>query len=101
MTVERRIVVGLEDVQAICFECLKKGCGYKVSISPDAFERIPETCAQCGARWVPLNSSGVSVAKPWVFYSFANSLKTIRNLMQSGTPMEFRVLVEFHEPKTN
>jgi hypothetical protein len=99
MTVERKIAVGLEDIEAICFECLKQGCGYKVSISPDAFERIPQSCEQCGSRWTPLDNTGVSSSRPWVFSSFANSLKMIRNLIASQAGFNFRVLLEFKEPK--
>jgi len=99
VTVERKIVVGLEDVEKICFECLKEGCRYKVSISPDVFERIPQSCEQCGSRWTPLDNTGVSASRPWVFSNFANALKMIRNLIASKSPLNFRILLEFNEPK--
>jgi hypothetical protein len=98
MTVERKIVVGLEDIRAICFECLNKGCGAVASVSPDNFERIPQRCEQCGEVWTPINAAGLQTSKPWVFASFAIALKAIRNLINSGQAMGFRILLEFKEP---
>jgi hypothetical protein len=97
MTIEQKVVVGLEDIQAICFECLNNDCRAIVSISPDKFERIPARCEQCGQQWAPQNLTGFQDSKPWVFTNFASSLKTIRTLMNSGSPMGFRVLLEFKE----
>jgi hypothetical protein len=42
MTIERKIVVGLEDLKALIFECraVEKACKSRVSVSPDQ-ARIP------------------------------------------------------------
>ena len=97
---KQKIVVGLEDIEAISFECLNKDCGAIVSVPPDKYERIPSECEQCGQQWAPPNTTGVQNSKPWVFANFAASLKTIRNLMNSDDSMGFRILLEFKEPES-
>jgi hypothetical protein len=41
MTVERKIIVGLEDIKAISFQC--DACQYRVTMSPDEVKEIPKT----------------------------------------------------------
>ena len=98
MTIERKIVVGLEDVQAISFECMGKGCGYRVTMSPDKAERIPESCGQCGLRWWPENPYGHISEKAWPFAKLLESLRAIRGWINSGSPLGFKILLEFKEP---
>jgi hypothetical protein len=49
MTFERTIVVGLEDIQAVSFECHK--CQSRITILPDKLRDIPEKCHNCGEAW--------------------------------------------------
>ena len=50
MTSERRIIVSLGDIKYISYEC--KGCGAKISISPDAGLPAPPKCPQCKDDWL-------------------------------------------------
>jgi len=97
MTVNRRIVVALEDIEIVSLECSQ--CKSRVSAVPEKAIRIPEYCGQCGQRWWPENASGPSSERAWAFPKFLDSLTTIRTLIASGSPPAFRLLLEFTEPK--
>ena len=49
MTIEKRFVVGIEDIRSIVFQCDK--CGGKVTCSPDKEGHIPYRCLQCAEAW--------------------------------------------------
>lgn len=89
MTVERKIVVGLEDIKAVTFECHK--CKSRLSFLPDRQIDIPQQC-NCGQRWiigdVPTNSP---------FRKFTDALHAARNMLKPESS-GFRVLLEFDEP---
>jgi hypothetical protein len=48
MTFENKIVVGLDDIKAVIFEC--RNCQTRVSVKPDKL-RIPCRCPHCGDPW--------------------------------------------------
>src|SRR5881396_2951767 len=53
MTLENRIVVGLDDIKAVTLECTdqdNKKCCARFSSSPDMIQ-IPKNCPQCNATW--------------------------------------------------
>jgi len=89
MSVERKIIFGLEDIKAVTFAC--HACKSRLSFSPDELIKIPQHCG-CGQRWVigdvPTNSP---------FRKFTDSLYTVRNTIKPETA-GFRVLLEFDEP---
>jgi hypothetical protein len=99
MTVERKIVVGLEDVEAITLECLNpSGCRSKFSASPDSI-RIPTNCPQCGHEWMPPTPSGHLPSKAWPYVSFLNAVRAIRAGGKAEEPPGFRIILEFKEPR--
>src|ERR1022692_1810663 len=49
MTVERKIVVGLDDIQAVSFECEK--CHSRLTLPPDKIGEIPQRCEQNRSAW--------------------------------------------------
>jgi len=101
MTIERKIVVGLEDIEALTLECRAEGCGYRVSFSPDKFERIPNNCGQCGQDWTPRDLAGHTEARAWVFLNLLRSIRTARAFIaENGSTSGFRVLLEFKEPQS-
>lgn len=51
MTIETRIIVGLNDILSVQLECAK--CRAKVVRSPDVTLTLPHACGQCGATWRP------------------------------------------------
>ena|ERR1035437_50449 len=97
MTVERKIVVGLEDVQAVTFECGK--CLSRVTVPPDSIGDVPARCGRCGQEWITLNSSDYerNVAMDSTV-KFTTALQTIRTLIHNKK-MGFRILMEFPEPR--
>ena len=96
MTVERRIVVGLDDIKAISFECTQ--CFTRHTVTPDNPGEVPYQCARCGAVWVP-GVNGVNLAnraKPLIRI-LIETISKILVTMKEDHPV--RVLLEFEEPK--
>ena len=91
MTVERRIIVGLDDIKAVSFECLK--CPFKISASPDKVIEIPMHCAN-GHDWFMGQEFPMLSPLPQMF---TDSLARLRFLVAQGT-MGFRILLELAEP---
>ncbi len=99
MTVERKIVVGLEDIQAICLECLNEACRFKISLSPDHKAKVPEQCPQCDRRWMEVEISGHMSKQVLPFVNFSQSLEVLRaSIREVGNKAGFRILLEFAEP---
>jgi hypothetical protein len=95
MTVERKIVVGLDDIQAVTFECGK--CHSRITVPPDDIRDIPCQCARCGQPWLVSEPSRYeTIADPAV--NFTKGIQTIRTLVQNKA-MGFRILLEFPEPR--
>jgi hypothetical protein len=97
MTLEHKIVVGLDDIKAVSFEC--KQCQTKVTISPDNI-RVPHHCQQCDSVWILGEPSNyLSVSSPYM--NFVNAIGQIRKQLANGAP--FKILLEFSEeiPKGN
>jgi hypothetical protein len=73
MAIERRLVVGLNDIQAVVFECVK--CRGGMVLSPD--RTITEDklvqCPLCGEQWLPNRNVAAEVL------AFLVSLKSIRS----------------------
>ncbi len=93
MTIERRIVVGLEDVTYIIFQCEK--CPFRMSMSPDEIRQIPENCSGCGHNWIVGEQEG-SALPP--LKAFTKSLEKLRLLIRHKS-FGFKILFEFEEPK--
>jgi hypothetical protein len=99
MTVERKIVVGLDDIQAVSFECEK--CHSRLTLPPDKIGEIPQRCERCGQEWIALN---ISAYEPNVAMDsavkFTTALQTVRTLIHNKK-MGFKILLEFPEPRGN
>jgi hypothetical protein len=91
MTIQRRILVGLNDIKAVSFECLK--CPFKITMSPDKVGEIPKHCAD-GHDWF-IGERFPILSPPLV--TFTDSLTKLRFLATQGT-MGFRILLEIAEP---
>src|SRR5258708_22322901 len=95
MTIERKIVVGLDDIKAIVFEC--PNCHSRLAVSPDKVDLFPQRCSRCPQQWVfqdpsPYTSADSSLS------NFLRSITELRVLIKSCA-MGVRVLLEFDEPK--
>ncbi len=91
MTFERKIVVGLDDIKAVSFEC--KQCQTRVTMLPDDL-RVPHHCQKCDCAWIigdPANYQAVT--SPHL--NFVNAIGQIRKQLANGAP--FRILLEFHD----
>jgi hypothetical protein len=91
MTVEHKIVVGLDDIKAVSFEC--KQCRTRVTMLPDDI-RVPYRCQKCDAVWIVGDpSSYQGVTSPHM--NFVNAIGQIRKQLANGAP--FKILLEFNE----
>jgi hypothetical protein len=99
MTIERKLIFGLDDIKAIVFECC--ACHSRVSISPQIGRqmRIPSECPQCQAKWSLLDpvKYGDQVATPHV--NFVTSIQRLMAFTEETTKASgFTVLLELQEP---
>ena len=93
MTVERKIVVGLEDIRAITLEC---ECGARTTFAPELFRTVPHHCTHCGKAWTKFEEFGPSPgigATAWLL----TTLRDLRVLIREKS-LPFRILLEFNEP---
>lgn len=94
MVFERKIVVGLEDIRAVSFQCAT--CEYRVTMSPDEVREVPRAC-QNGHKWT-IGEESALVKTPLLL--FTDSLGKLRTLLGQKV-LGYRVLFEFDEPKTD
>lgn len=91
MTFEHKIIVGLDDINAVVFDCNK--CHTRVSVAPENIT-IPSQCPKCGQIWIRENLENYqAVASPYT--NFVNAIGKIRTLLENGAP--FRILLQFDE----
>jgi hypothetical protein len=96
MTFERKIVVGLEDINKITFECTS--CGSRISMNPDKARDIPMQCAECKKEWRTFDvERPAMIASPT--FTFVDSLAKLRVIGPKNAG--FRILLEFDEPKAS
>ncbi len=95
MTFERKIVVGLEEIRAITFECHQ--CKSRLTVSPDDIRDIPIACPHCNFSWrLPEDPS--RGAEP------AHRRKILRlefkelKIRFGADVIGFKILLEFDEP---
>jgi hypothetical protein len=93
MTFERKIVVGLEEIKAVIFQCNK--CGSRMSIAPDKFDDIPGQCPNghpmLTAKFLPQDFGGS------LMFGFLQALKKLKEPIYESAG--FKIFLEFEEPK--
>jgi len=92
MTFENKIVVGLEDIKAVTFECA--ACKSRLTVPPNKI-RIPNRCPAppCDQQWLPdLLEDVRAPASPYL--RLCNALRQIREL-ENAVP--FRILLELED----
>jgi hypothetical protein len=92
MVIERRILVDLEDIRAISFQCGK--CEYRITMSPDKVQGVPRNCPN-GHDWAQGENQAMVVPP---LLQFTTTLATLRTLLGQKT-LGFRILLELDEPK--
>lgn len=97
MTVERKIVVGLEDIKAISLEC--KTCHARLTVTPEKIS-VPKACKSCNIDWFPcgMASNHVTTSAPAPMV-LANAIQRMRTLTEESA-IGFILLLEFEEPKS-
>jgi hypothetical protein len=112
MTIERRIICGLDDIKSITIECLcrpygkphEPPCGARLTTKPTEDKDIPERCPRCGATWEEKRDRRVETG-PSVFSTLIVSIAKILNRGKDENEVKnepkFRILLEFSEPKTD
>jgi hypothetical protein len=95
MSFEHKIVVSLDEIKAIIFECNE--CNAKIAMSPGTIERPPIACPRGHAwDWDTPDEFDPSLSP---FVSFIKLLKGTRNSVSQG--VGFRILLELEEPRLN
>lgn len=95
VTFEHKIIVGLDDIRAVTFECLK--CKSRTTILPDLLETVPYACGSCNAAWrVQPFVTDVTTTGPAAL-ALIQAIRTMRVLIRENKD-SFRILLEFAEP---
>lgn len=92
MTFERKIVVGLGDIDSISLECIE--CKRRVTFNPDDPIKSPNVCS-CGHPWIPKDALSLS-APDSPFVRFFDVVKVIRTLIHNKS-YGVRILLEYKE----
>ncbi len=96
MTIEHKIVVGLDDIKTVIFEC--KQCRTRVTMSPDEI-RIPLKCPKenCVSRaWIVGSPSGLTSEYEGSTAAHINFVEAI-GYIRKNKGAAFRVLLEFDD----
>jgi len=103
MTVEHKLLVGLEDIQGIVFECRnpEERCTSRVHVSPDA-AKIPAHCPSCGVEWIRLDRLAEIKVSSSTWVNFVQAISTLRarELALDLDKPKFRILLEFEDPRS-
>jgi hypothetical protein len=71
VTIEKKILIGLEDISAVVFECPK--CHARVTRSPEKAGETPHICGECRTEFIsPLS------AREGAIWQFLRALSTLR-----------------------
>lgn len=96
MAIERKLIVGIEDIKALVFEC--NSCLSRLSVAPAHLTMLTR-CPQCNREWSLLDPFERldQVISP--FANFASSVERLRSLTKQATEVAgFRMLIELEEP---
>ena len=93
MTFEHKIVVGLDDIKAVLFECGR--CQTRISVPAEKLRNVPMQCLQCGEIWISKGVSPHHQDMASAYENFVSAIVKIRTLLENGAP--FKILLEFSE----
>ena len=97
MTIERRMIVGIDDIEAVTFLCLS--CNARATIPVNSLREVPRQCTSCNALWSRGDefATHVSTSGP-AEMAFIEAIRTLTIMMREKKDA-FRILLEFKEPK--
>lgn len=101
MTSERRLMMGLDDIRALTFEC--NACAARLTLAPArARPDMLRQCPSCAADWLDLSQAptGAGFANPFARFLalFSRVLEVVKD-DEKQFHIGFRILLEFNEPK--
>jgi hypothetical protein len=96
MAAERKIFVGLNDIESIVLECTQ--CGSRSSIPPDKLDSLPHVCPQ-GHPWITGEPSDLKIGTS-PFQHFARAIREVRRLDGRQHEIGFKMLLEFDESES-
>jgi hypothetical protein len=99
VTIERRFVVGLQDIRAVSLECVY--CKVRLTVAPEKLRRPPVTCPHCSERWTDIDGEQGALHTALVTaIKEAKFLPSPEVLAARGQkPLGYTLLLEFEEPK--
>lgn len=96
MAAERKISVGLDEIESIALECTQ--CRSRSSIPLDRLLELPHVCPQ-GHPWVTGDPVDLRIGRS-PFQEFVKAIRGIKKLDSTERhEIGFRMLLEFDEPK--
>lgn len=97
MTIERRMIVGIDDIKAVTFECSK--CTGRIPIAISSLRDVPQQCPSCNEVWWRINdfSTHVTTSGPPAM-AFIQAVRVFAAMIRDKKDT-FRILLEFQEPK--
>jgi hypothetical protein len=98
MTFERKMIVGLDDIKAVTFECNE--CKTRTTIPVDKLQGVPRSCASCNAVWQIKELGNYVTTSGPAEMALIQAIITIRILIRQNKDT-FRILLEFEEPNAN
>jgi hypothetical protein len=96
VTFEHKIVVGLNDIKAVIFECANAKCRARLSVFPDKIQ-IPAKCQNCNEAWIDHRERKSFLDDSSQQTNFIKALSNLRMLEENGAP--FKILLEFDDSK--
>jgi hypothetical protein len=98
MTVERRMIFGIDDIRAVTFQC--SSCKTRITIPTDPLREVPRRCTSCDAIWWRGDESAthVSTSGPAAM-AFIQAIRTLAIMIREKKDA-FRILLELEEPKS-
>jgi hypothetical protein len=95
MTIERKLLVSLEEIKGIVLKCTTEGCDSSARFSPDKIDTIPQRCPH-SHQW---NWQGADLRQQIEspIWSWLQILRRLRDPMNQNCG--FKLFLEFEEPK--
>jgi hypothetical protein len=97
MAIERKIVVGIDDIKAVTFQC--SSCGARTPVPISSLSEVPQQCNSCQTIWWRSNdfATHVTTSGP-AATAFIQAIRVLAALIRDKKDT-FRILLEFEEPK--
>src|SRR5438128_2217813 len=97
MTFERKIVVGMEDIKGVIFECKSQRCKTRTTVPADVLRDVPRACPSCDFPWSQDDKVSYETTSASAPVALVRAIMRLRLLQREGKEA-FRLLLEFDEP---